>query len=224
MTLVRPWGALTLALRPYSSTQAKRTTVTARVLLGLQSPCHQEDSPSALISSAIFRFTSLSTLCLRFLWGGYWHLRTRRSESDPSCARYLRHIVKSRLLLFLNKPIRARISFFSDETNFWDTLTSRLLNVLLCYSPMNFEVWAIGVLDSARKMTFGSTVSCKWTRQLRCLESLNSSFRLNWGLFRRSQTYVALIWRRITTDTSTLHRINNLCCAVERWRKILLEV
>ena len=130
----------------------------------------------------------------------------------------------SRLLLFLNKPIRARISFFSDETNVWDTLTSRLLNVLLCYSPMNFKVWAIGVLDSARKMTFGSTVSCKWTRELRCLESLNSSFRLNWGLFRRSQTYVAFIWRRNTTDTSTLHRINNLCCAVERWRKILLEV
>ena len=58
-----------------------KIAVTVRVLLGLQSPCHQEDSPPALISSAIFRFTSLSTLRLRFLWGGYWHLRTRRSES-----------------------------------------------------------------------------------------------------------------------------------------------
>ena len=46
-----------------------------------QSPCHQEDSPTVLISSAICRFTSFSTWCLWFLWGGCWHLRTRRSES-----------------------------------------------------------------------------------------------------------------------------------------------
>ena len=59
-----------------------KVAVTVRVLLGLQSSCNQEDSPPAFISSAIFRFTPLLTLGLRFLWGGYWHLRTRRSESD----------------------------------------------------------------------------------------------------------------------------------------------
>ena len=34
-------------------------------------------------------------------------------------------------------------------------------------------------LVSARKVTFGSTVSCKWTRQLPYLNSINSSFSLN---------------------------------------------
>ena len=52
---------------PFFLTHYSKITVTVHVLLGLQSPCHQEDSPPALISSAIFRFNSLSTLRLRFL-------------------------------------------------------------------------------------------------------------------------------------------------------------
>ena len=79
-------------------------------------------------------------------------------------------------------------------------------------------------LVSARKVTFGSTVSCKWTRQLHHLDFINSSVRLNWGLFRHSISYMASLWRRNTTDTPTLHRINNVCCAVARRRKILPEV
>ena len=71
-------------------------------------------------------------------------------------------------------------------------------------------------LVSAKKVTFGSTVFCKWARQLRRLDSINSNFRLNWGLFRHSNTYMASLWRRNTTDTRTLHRINNVCCAVAR--------
>ena len=69
---------------------------------------------------------------------------------------------------------------------------------------------------SARKMTFSSAVSCKWTRQLRHLDSIKSSFSLNWGLSSRSSTYLASLWSRNTTDTRTLHRINNVCCAVAR--------
>ena len=74
------------------------------------------------------------------------------------------------------------------------------------------------------KVTFGSAVSCKWTRQLHHLDFINSSVRLNWGLFRHSISYMASLWRRNTTDTPTLHRINNVCCAVARRRKILPEV
>ena len=79
-------------------------------------------------------------------------------------------------------------------------------------------------LVSARKVTFGSTVSCKWTRQLHHLDFINSSVRLNWGLFRHSISYMASLWRRNTTDTPTLHRINNVCCTLARRRKILPEV
>ena len=57
---------------------------------------------------------------------------------------------------------------------------------------------------------FGSKVSCKWTRQLHHLKSINSSVGLNWGLFRHSISYMASLWRRNTTDTPTLHRINNV--------------
>ena len=57
---------------------------------------------------------------------------------------------------------------------------------------------------------FGSTVSCKLTRQLHHLDSINSSVRLNWGLFRHLISYMASLWRRNTTDTPTLHRINNV--------------
>ena len=62
-------------------------------------------------------------------------------------------------------------------------------------------------LVSARKVTFGSTVSCKWTRQLHHLDFINSSVRLNWGLFRHSISYMASLWRRNRTDTPTLHTI-----------------
>ena len=71
-------------------------------------------------------------------------------------------------------------------------------------------------LASARKITFDSAVSCKWTRQLHHLDSIKSSFSLNWGLFSRSSTYMASLWSRNTTDTRTLLRINNVCCAVAR--------
>ena len=71
-------------------------------------------------------------------------------------------------------------------------------------------------LASARKITFSSAVSCKWTRQLRHLDSIKSSFSLNWGLSSRSSTYMTSLWSRNTTDTRTLHRINNVCCAVAR--------
>ena len=57
---------------------------------------------------------------------------------------------------------------------------------------------------------FGSKVSCKWTRQLHHRKSINSSVGLNWGLFRHSISYMASLWRRNTTDTPTLHRINNV--------------
>ena len=67
---------------------------------------------------------------------------------------------------------------------------------------------------------FGSKVSCKWTRQLHHLKFINSSVGLNWGLFRHSISYMASLWRRNTTDTPTLHRINNVCCALARRRKM----
>ena len=161
-----------------------KIAVTVHVLLGLQSPCHQEDSPPALISSAIFRLTSPSTLRLRFLWGWYWHLRTRRSKS---------HI---KLCTILGAHLEIAAFVISKQAN---TSKNKLL------SPA-----------SARKITFGSSVSCKWTRQLRHLDSINSSFMLNWGLFNHSSTYVASLWRRNTTDTRKIHRINNVCCAVAR--------
>ena len=66
-------------------------------------------------------------------------------------------------------------------------------------------------LVSARKVTFGSTVSCKWTRQLHHLDFINSSVRLNWGLFRHSISYMASLWRRNTTDTPTLHSPLRCC-------------
>ena len=39
-----------------------------------------------------------------------------------------------------------------------------------------------------------------------------------------SISYMASLWRRNTTDAPTLHRINNVCCAVAKRRKILSEV
>ena len=117
-----------------------KIAVTVHVLLGLQSPCHQEDSPPALISSAIFRLTSPSTLRLRFLWGWYWHLRTRRSKS---------HI---KLCTILGAHLEIAAFVISKQAN---TSKNKLL------SPA-----------SARKITFGFSVSCKWTRQLRHLDSI----------------------------------------------------
>ena len=69
------------------------------------------------------------------------------------------------------------------------------------------RIWGYELLPSlasARKITFGSIVSCKWTRQLRRLDSINSSFRVNWGLFRHSTAYMASLRRRNTTDRRTL--------------------
>ena len=74
-------------------------------------------------------------------------------------------------------------------------------------------------LASARKTTFGSAVSCKWTRQLRHLESINSSGRLNGGLFRHSISYMASVWRRNTTDTPTLHFVIGLTMSVTLLRE-----
>ena len=93
----------------------------------------------------------------------------------------------------------------------------------LCCIPTNLWYELLPGLASVRKLTFGCTVSRKWTRQLRHLDSINSSLRLSWGLFRYSITYIASLWRCNTTDTRTLHRINNVCCAVARGRKILPE-
>ena len=73
----------------------------------------------------------------------------------------------------------------------------RLSNVFfLCCTPTSLEVWGVAVPGQ----------------------------RENWELSRHSITYMASLWRRNTTDTPTLHRINNVCCAVARRRKILPEV
>ena len=61
-----------------------------------------------------------------------------------------------------------------------------------------------------RKITSGSTVRFKWTRQICHLDSLNSSSRLNWGLLKRLHTYMTLSWWRNTTNSRTLDRINNI--------------
>ena len=73
-----------------------KIAVTVRVLLGLQSPCHQEDSPPALISSAICRFTSLSLYVSDFYEEDTGIYEPEGLNLTPSCARYLRYIVKSR--------------------------------------------------------------------------------------------------------------------------------
>ena len=110
--------------------------------------------------------------------------------------------------------------------------TKRMFGIHTCLSNVFFyavhsRIYGYELLPSlvsARKVTFGSTVSCKWTRQLHHLDFINSSVRLNWGLFRHSVSYMASLWRRNTTDTPTLHRISNVCCVVARRRKILSEV
>ena len=96
----------------------------------------------------------------------------------------------------------------------WNTFTSLKFSFMLYTHEL--RVWAVVPLASAKKITFGFTVSCKWTRQLHHLDFLNPSFRLIWGIFRHSLTYVASLWGRNTTDTRTLHRINTICWAVAR--------
>ena len=110
--------------------------------------------------------------------------------------------------------------------------TKRMFGIHTCLSNVFFyavhsRIYGYELLPSlvsARKVTFGSTVSCKWTRQLPYLNSINSSFSLNKGIFRNSITCMASLWRRNTTDKPTLHRISNVCCVVARRRKILSEV
>ena len=48
----------------------------------------------------------------------------------------------------------------------------------LCCIPTNLWYELLPGLASVRKLTFGCTVSRKWTRQLRHLDSINSSLRL----------------------------------------------
>ena len=74
----------------------------------------------------------------------------------------------------------------------------RLPNVLLCCTPTNLGVWAVAVPGKRENVSI----------------LLNSSFSLNWGLFNRSSTCMASLRRRHTADTRTIHRINNVCCAV----------
>ena len=77
----------------------------------------------ALISFAIFRFIPLSTLRLRFPWRGCRHF-IEGLNLTPSSARCLGHIVKSRPSEWPNKPVRAKMSSFSDATSVWDTFIS----------------------------------------------------------------------------------------------------
>ena len=97
--------------------------------------------------------------------------------------------------------------------------TKRMFGIHTCLSNVFFyavhsRIYGYELLPSlvsARKVTFGSTVSCKWTRQLHHLDFINSSVRLNWGLFRHSISYMASLWRRNTTDTPTLHSPLRCC-------------
>ena len=92
----------------------------------------------------------------------------------------------------------------------------------LSCTPTNLEVWAVAVPGQREKSLVLQLVANEQDNW--AILTIKSSVRLNWGLFRHSISYMVSLWRRNTTDTPTLHRINNVCCAVARRRKILPEV
>ena len=140
----------------------------------------------------------------------------------PSCARYLGYTVKLWPSESPNKLTRTKIRSFSEETHLWDTLTSLKCSFML--SMHEARGMSLSSRPAWRKITSGSTVRFKWTRQICHLDSLNSSSRLNWGLLKRLHTYMTLSWWRNTTNSRTLDRINNIRHADSlRGRKILPE-
>ena len=152
---------------------------------------------------------------------GYWHLRTRRSDSHSKLCTIFEAYREIAAFVISQYTLEQA----SSRTKRIFGIHWRLSNVF--FYVVHPRIWSYQLLPSlasARKTTFGSAVSCKWTRQLCHLESINSSGRLNWGLFRHSISYMTSLWRHNTTDTHTLHMINNVCYAVAGGRKILPEV
>ena len=99
-------------------------------------------------------------------------MRTRRSESDAKLCRIFEVYSEIAAFVSWNKLLLGRNACLGYMTS---------LECFFFYAvhPRIYGYEMLPSLVSARKVTFGSTVSCKRTRQLRHLDSINSSFRLN---------------------------------------------
>ena len=83
----------------------------------------------------------------------------------------------------------------------------------LSCTATNLEVWAVAVPGQREKSLVLQLVANEQDNW--AILTIKSSVRLNWGLFRHSISYMVSLWRRNTTDTSTQHRITNVCCETE---------
>ena len=123
-----------------------------------------------------------------------------------------------------NKPIHARISFLSDETHLWDTLTSLKCFFFMLYTHEFKGISCCRPWPAREKQHL--VLQLVANEQDSCA-ILNLSIRvIGWieSFLFLSISYMASLWRRNTTDIHTLQRINNVCYAVAGGRKILPEV